>query len=260
MQMMCRTRPGTTKAQYPATVPTSHQIPGPICPLYICPAPGITRLRTAAVPGFQLCWSGIRLWRICGSKNSPQCLHFLAEKATSSEQYGHRTLGSEVAVGLAGLAILHPSRLPARPHEFRWSNVSRCSVCPLLVRGPDTLEVSSLSGEVPEIEWKNPDQQHFYIVDQALVLDHVPTEAIPGVSSPVALICGPEPLPDIPLANVDRCGTLVEDVDTLPASATSWHVLDVFRVSCPHLTELFDQFQRILCPAERDCSIASSSS
>jgi RHS repeat-associated protein len=27
MLMMCRTRPGTTKAQYPATVPTSHQIP-----------------------------------------------------------------------------------------------------------------------------------------------------------------------------------------------------------------------------------------
>ena len=89
------------------TVPISHQIPGPICPLYICPAPGITRLRTAATPGFQA--FGIRLCCKTGSKNSPQCLHFFAAKATSSEQCGQRTLGSIVAVRLAGDDILHPS-------------------------------------------------------------------------------------------------------------------------------------------------------
>src|SRR5712691_12368487 len=108
------------------TVPISHQIPRPICPLYICPAPGITRLRTAATPGFQA--FGIRLCRKAGSKNSPQCLHFFAAKATSSEQYGQRTLGSIVAVGLAGVDILHPSGSLARPHELWGSDVPQyCS-------------------------------------------------------------------------------------------------------------------------------------
>src|SRR6266849_6197015 len=103
------------------TVPISHPIPAPIFPLYIWPAPGMTRLRTAATPGFQA--GGIRFCRKAGSKNSPQCLHFFAAKAMSSEQYGQRTLGSIVAVGLAGVDILHPSGSLARPHELWGSDV-----------------------------------------------------------------------------------------------------------------------------------------
>ena len=78
---------------------------------------------------------------------------------------------------------------------------------------------------------------------QALVLEDVPTEAVPGFSPPTALICCPESLADISLTNVNGCRTVVEDVETLPTRAASRHVFDIFRVSCPHFAEPVDQHQ-----------------
>jgi hypothetical protein len=65
--------------------------------------------------------------------------------------------------------------------------------------------MASLPGKVSEIERQNPDQEHFHIVYQPLVLEDIPTEAIPAMSAPVTLIRVPEPLPDIALPNVDGC-------------------------------------------------------
>jgi hypothetical protein len=50
---MCKIIPGKMK-QYPATTNTSQAMPVKIFPLYICPAPGMNKLSTAAVPGFQI--------------------------------------------------------------------------------------------------------------------------------------------------------------------------------------------------------------
>ena len=50
MQIKCKIRPGMIRAQYPITVKIIHAIPWPTRPLYICPAPGMNKLRTAAVP------------------------------------------------------------------------------------------------------------------------------------------------------------------------------------------------------------------
>ena len=79
---------------------------------------------------------------------------------------------------------------------------------------------------------------------QALILEGVPTEAVPGFSPPTAFVCCPESLADISLTNVNGCRTVVEDVKTLPTRAASRHVFDVFMVSCPHFTELVDQRHR----------------
>jgi hypothetical protein len=98
--------------------------------------------------------------------------------------------------------------------------------------------MATLPGKVSEIERQNPDQDHFYIVYQLFVFQDVPTEAIPAISSPVALIRVPESLPDIALPNVDRSRAVIKNIDALPAFTASRNGLDVLRISRPHLAEL----------------------
>ena len=78
-------------------------------------------------------------------------------------------------------------------------------------------------------------------MNQALVLEDVPIEAVPRLSPPTALVCCPESLANISLSNVDWCRTIVEDVNALPAFATSRHVLDVLGVSRPQLATTINQ-------------------
>ena len=76
---------------------------------------------------------------------------------------------------------------------------------------------------------------------QTLVLECVPTEAVPGFSPPTAFVCCPESLANISLTNVNGCRTVVEDVNALSAFATSRDVLDVLGVSHTHFAELVNQ-------------------
>lgn len=77
------------------------------------------------------------------------------------------------------------------------------SVRGLLVCGTDAAKVPSLPGEVSEIQRQDSDQQNFYVVYQGLVLDNVPTEVVPGIATPSAVICDPQPLPNVSLSNVE---------------------------------------------------------
>jgi hypothetical protein len=47
--------------------------------------------------------------------------------------------------------------------------------------------MSTLPREVSEISREHSDQKHFYIMYEALVLDHVPAEVVPGLLPPFAL-------------------------------------------------------------------------
>lgn len=120
------------------------------------------------------------------------------------------------------------------------------SVRGLLVCRTDATKVPSLPGEVSEIEGQDSDQQNLYVVYQGFVLDDVPAEVVPGIATSSALVCVPQPLPNVSLSNVDWGRAVVENVDALPAFTASWHVLDVRRVSCPHLAELVDECHRNL--------------
>lgn len=65
--------------------------------------------------------------------------------------------------------------------------------------------MSSLASEVSEVERQDPNQQDLHIMDEAFVLDDIPTEAVPTISTPVTLVSRPQPLADISLADIDRC-------------------------------------------------------
>lgn len=103
--------------------------------------------------------------------------------------------------------------------------------------------MSTLSREVSEISREHSDQKHFYIVYEALVLNYVPAEVVPGLLSPFALGRGRESLSYIPLPDVNRRRAVIKNVNALSALTSSGHtfVFDVVRVACPPLTELADQ-------------------
>lgn len=80
----------------------------------------------------------------------------------------------------------------------------RYSVGGLLVCGMDVAEVPSLPGEVSQVERQDSDQQNLYVVYQGFILEYVPAEVVPGIATSFALICVPQPLPNVSLSNVDR--------------------------------------------------------
>lgn len=85
-------------------------------------------------------------------------------------------------------------------------------------------------------------------MDQALVLDNVPTEPVPGLFPPLTFVRIYQTHSNISLPNVDRRRTVIQDVDALSALLSSGHTLIfyVLGVACPPLTKLLDQFQGIL--------------
>lgn len=103
--------------------------------------------------------------------------------------------------------------------------------------------MSSLPREVSEINREHPDQKHFYIVYEVLVLDHVPTEVVPGLFPPFALGRRRESLSNIALPDVDRRRAVIKNVNALFTLTSSGHIFIfyIFRVTCPPLTELVDQ-------------------
>jgi hypothetical protein len=115
--------------------------------------------------------------------------------------------------------------------------------------------MATLPGEVSEIERQNPNQEHFYIVYQALVLEDIPTETIPAISSPVALIRVPKSLANISLPDIDGCRAVVQDVHSLAALAPSRNILDVLSVPRPHFAELTDQGHLALSIGRHDRSL-----
>lgn len=98
--------------------------------------------------------------------------------------------------------FLYPE-LAKVPEKLRWCDITERFVSGL--RGPRLEEVTALPGEIPEIKRQDTDQQDFYIVDEVLISNHVPAEAIPRFPTAIALVRCSEALPDVPLADVDRC-------------------------------------------------------
>lgn len=77
---------------------------------------------------------------------------------------------------------------------------------------------------------------------QAVLFEDIPTEVIPGISPPLAPIIGPpQTTLNISLSHIDRCRSVIEDVDTLAALRLCRHTLDVLGVSGPHFTAVFHQ-------------------
>lgn len=88
------------------------------------------------------------------------------------------------------------------PEKLRWCDIAERLVSGL--RGPSVEEVTALPGEIPEIKRQDTDQQDFYVMDEVLISNHVPAEAIPTFPAAIALVSCAETLPDVPLADVDR--------------------------------------------------------
>ena len=80
-------------------------------------------------------------------------------------------------------------------------------------------------------------------MNQALVLDDVPTEVVPGISPAIALV---HPLVAVECfpPDANRCRPIIQDVNALPAFTAPRDVLDVLSISCPHFTEPIDQCHR----------------
>jgi hypothetical protein len=108
------------------------------------------------------------------------------------------------------------------------------------------IEMSALTSHVSKIRRKYPEQQHFHVMYQVLVLEDVPAKMIPGISPSVARGCVPESLSNISLSDVNRCRAVIQDVNALPTPAAPWHVFDVVSVSHPQLAEFVYQYHRSL--------------
>jgi hypothetical protein len=82
----------------------------------------------------------------------------------------------------------HSDLLSSRSFDVDWHAVFWL----LVGRGAFALEVSSLPSHVAKIRRRYPEQRHFHAVHQVPVLEDVPTEVVPGISPPLALIiCRP---------------------------------------------------------------------
>lgn len=116
----------------------------------------------------------------------------------------------------------------------------------MLVGGVNVRKFPALSGKVPEIRRKRPEQEHFYVMSQILVLNYVPTEVIPKVFPPFTYRCSPKAIRNISLPDIDRSRAVIKDVNTVLRMFLqgSLNILYVLRGSCPHFTELVDQFHR----------------
>lgn len=85
---------------------TKQTMPFIISPLYTCPRPGTMKLIAAAAPASRDLVPASAVascrWRLTGSRNSPQCRHFLALAMIVSAQNGQdlvATIGGMIGVG-----------------------------------------------------------------------------------------------------------------------------------------------------------------
>ena len=133
----------------------------------------------------------------------------------------------------------HSGLLSSRSFDVDWR-----AILWLLVSRVYTLKVSSLPSHVPKIWRQYPEQEHFHVVYEVFVLEDVPTEVIPGVLPPPAVMCGLQSVPDISLADVNWRRAVVEDVNSLPAFTDFPNVFDVLGIPSPHFAELVHQCHR----------------
>ena len=74
---------------------------------------------------------------------------------------------------------------------------------------------------------KHSNKQGLNIVGVSLIVWNVPREMVPDLAAALALVRCPYPLPDISLANVNRNGAVIQNVNPLAACATPWYFFNV---------------------------------